>query len=150
MKRRRVDTRHVQRAPGFDGDYTKAEKSRALPSSSLSPEDMSENADLGPRFRRGGPIISRRPHVEALLTNSMAVAMHELNLLMQKVKAGMKLDPAEERHYHKLVDSIGKLVREEREQRKHEKLEDMDPDTLEAKYIEAGRVLGLLGESDGD
>lgn len=146
------ELQYVARTPGSTDDYTDAHKAELLPSSSLGEADMYDDPDRAQRYRRmSGPLISRRVHTNDLLAGSMMVAMHQLNFLLSKVKAGEKLDPAEERLSHKLVEDITRLTREEREQRKFEKLEEMPQEEFGELFREAALVLGITeGEGDAD
>ena len=134
-------------------DYIETHRAERLPRSALVVEELSDGPGRAAAFRASaGGSISRRPHIESMLGSAMAIAMHELNFLMGKVKAGMKLEPDEERAFHKLVDSVGKLVREEREQRKAEGLDELDredvmerlPDALAAMGVEMDDFVAMM------
>jgi len=132
--------RHIQALPGEAGEAA------LIPVSRLQLDDVRGDPSKASRFRDAGGVgsISRKPRIEALLGTAQAIAWAQLDPLYQKLKRGEALSSPEAQLYHKLVDDIAKLVREERAQQKHEAVEDLDQATLAEKSIEALRVLGLL------
>lgn len=136
---------HVQRQPGAPTRETAGAMTELIPVSRLRLEDVRGDPNRAREFREAGiGSISRKPRIEALLATAQAVAWAQLNPLYQKLEDGETLLRSEEQLFHKLVDSITKLVREERAQQRHEAIEDLDQATLAEKAIEALTVLGIL------
>lgn len=135
-----------QRRPGGGNAATKAADTFPIPRSRLELEDLRGDPEKVRRFKAsaGTPLVSRKPHVEALIGGAMFVAWEELKHL-KEIAATRKLDPEEERQYRYLVESIVKLTREQREQQKAEAIEEMDQESL----MEQAK-LALKRMEDGD
>lgn len=147
MKKRRVDMTELMTTSEDVKDYTDAEEKAGLPRSRLELQELPGDRDRAARFRaNAGGSISRRPHIESLLGGALVVAMHQLNFLLDRVKGGEKLSLEQEREFHKLSETITKLTRAEREQRKAEGIDEMDLESAKAKLPEALEALGLTAD----
>lgn len=116
--------RFMQRKPGFANDYEKAHDAELLPRSEIVAEDLEDRTTIAVAAVReeGVGAISRKPHVQSLLGSAMITAQLELERLRKILtEEHRELEPHERTHYHKLVDSVAKLVREGRAQEEHER-----------------------------
>ena len=132
-----------QRVPGTASEANRGRDTRLIPQTQAELLDLRGDPDASRRFREAGGAgyISRLPHVDALLGGAMVIAMRQLKRL-EEASADRKLDPGEARDFKNIVDSVTKLIREQREQQKQEALEDMDTETLMKQAKEAVVVLG--------
>jgi signal transduction histidine kinase len=133
---------YVHRVPGGDSDYTKAAEASILPRNQVEAADLQGDTDKVRRFRATGKVgpISRKPHVAALLGSAYVTLWEELNRL-ERVALARPLEDMELRRYSKLVEALSRLAKEEREQQRHEKLEDIDLEELLEAAEEARKLL---------
>lgn len=89
----------------------------------------------------------RRPHVAATLGTIDNILWAELKALEQKSASGLTLGEEELRRFAVLSDIALKKTREEREQEKHERL---DQETEEELMKQAHKALRVLGKGDAD
>lgn len=88
----------------------------------------------------------RRPHLGVLMARGYCILEGELRALQEKVDSGQGLDTREAIKFHKYVDALTRLAKEERDQDK-----DNDPSQLtDAELAVAAReALGELEPGDG-
>lgn len=124
--------RYVQRTPGFANDYLAAEHS-ALMEPGLTEEEVTANREeQRVAFNASDGLgISTRPHIDQLLGGAMALAGAQLRDLIDKQRRNEPLSSEEKNFMLKLFDSIPKLTRAEREQRKFESHENLSEEELQ-------------------
>ena len=144
----------MQRVPGGTNDYVKAEDSTLLPRNEVdgSQLDDERNPERIRRFRKQGGVrsISKKPHVDNLLTSAYITAWEILSSLQEKAqRTGGNLEPEDLRAFVRVAgDVLPKLVREEREQQKAEGWDEMDVEELLRLGDESKKL--LKGDTDDD
>jgi hypothetical protein len=139
---------HVQRVPGGTNDYEQGMAAEMLPATVVEAEDLDNPAarerQRAFRMRRGEePVISRRPHLDEQLKSAHTTIF----LVLKRIEENAVLtrgDLADEdlRAFVKVAgDVLPKIIREERELTRAEKLEEMDQDELLRLAEEAREVL---------
>lgn len=101
-----------------------------------------------PRTARVVATQVRRPHVAATLGTIDNILWAELKVLEQKAASGMTLEEDELRRFAILSDIALKKTREEREQEKHERLDDIPEEEMLKLGAKALRVLGKGGADE--
>lgn len=83
----------------------------------------------------------KRPHIAATLNTIDNILWAELKLLEQKVADGKPLEDHEVRRFAVLSDIAMKKTKEEREQEKHERYDDLPDEELLKGIEEATKLL---------
>lgn len=140
VKEKKASYHLLQRPVGGTDDYEKAHQATLLPNSAVDAELVRGDREKGRRFKKASSVVVRKPHISSLLSEGYGIAQAELRRLTEKVEAET-LDPSEVQKFYKLMDVVIKAAKEEREQLKDERAEDMDIEDLLERAEEAKRIL---------
>lgn len=130
----------IVRHSGFADDYVAANKTEILEAEDPVTEDMVRGDEgVAHRFRRRGPVTRaiRQPHASYMLGTQNDVYMVELEKLQQKQRElGPELMRSEDMtRLRELNEMINRNLREEREQVKLQRFEDMDREDMREALI---------------
>ncbi len=94
--------------------------------SKLTEPDRKEAAVLERGLSEG---LVRKPHIDTLLSNAY-ITLHAELVRMRNRSLDVGLEPQDFSSFEKLTNSLTKLAKEEREQHKAERLDDLTDDEL--------------------
>lgn len=86
---------------------------------------------------RGGlaPGLVKKPHIDTMLTMAYVTAAEELRRL-HKISAEDGLTAVQTGQFEKLINAVTKLAKEEREQVRQDRIDEMTDEELEKMYQE--------------
>ncbi len=116
----------------------------ALETGSLERKDIQVNRSR--EVIRAVPTVRVKPALPSLLNSAYAVVERELKGLQDRVESGETLDKDDVTKLHKLVDSLTRLGREEREQ---EKRDDPGKIPLHELLEQAEEALSIFKDTKG-
>lgn len=93
--------------------------------------------------KKVAPVIVRKPHIARMLYDAYNVIHKELATLHKKTANGEELSIAEAKKFQIYAQQLSALAKEEREQIRQDKLEDLDDQQLLEKAREAQKILEL-------
>lgn len=142
----------VRRKAGFADDYRRAHSAEMLeaehPPDAVDVAGGEEEA-LAVTWVRRGPAthVVRRPHATAMLGDFNYLIQEEMQALLEKLTGSDGLTEDDYRRLDYLNTWMNRNLREEREQTKLERIEDMDKaDMLEALRAEVAELEAEVGE----
>lgn len=87
------------------------------------------------------PIVIRRPHISRILDDAYTIIENEMQLLMQESTSGKGMDLASAKKFQIIAQQMAALAREEREQGRDDKLDELSDQDLLSQIDEAKKIL---------
>lgn len=139
MNRRRRRA-HIIRPEHVVQGYVDAEREERFEPAGVDADDIAGSTALVEDFKRRGRVtrVQRRPHVDYYHGQQLDLIDVEMQELRRRQKEQQgRLSEEDVRRLRDLNEMMARIFREEREQAKLSRFEDMDDDDLEALLLEA-------------